>query len=72
MHVRKPHLHSCKCSLHSFKHVDGVLEGFLLGPLLTNVFMTQLGENIIQKLIDKKLIKFYIRYVGNTLLLVTP
>ena len=40
-----------------------------LGPLLTNIFMAELEKVIIQKLIDKKLIKFYIRYVDDTLLL---
>ena len=32
--------------------------------------MTELEKDIIQKLIDKKFIKFYIRYVDDTLLLV--
>ena len=37
---------------------------------LANVFMTELEKDIIQKLIDKKFIKFYIRYVDDTLPLV--
>ena len=52
------------------KHVDGVSKGSLLGPLLANVFMTELEKDIIQKLIDKKFIKFYIRYIDDALLLV--
>ena len=44
--------------------------GSPLGPLLANVFMTELEKDIKQKLIDKKFIKFYIRYVDDTLLLV--
>ena len=32
--------------------------------------MTELEKDIIQKLIDKKFMKFYIRYVDDTLLLV--
>ena len=43
--------------------------GSPLGPLLANVFMTELEKDIKQKLIDKKFIKFYIRYVDDTLLL---
>ena len=53
-----------------YKQIDGVSMGSPLGPLLANVFMTELEKDIIQKLIDKKFIKFYIRYVDDTLLLV--
>ena len=35
--------------------------GSTLGPLLANVFMTELEKDIIQKLIDQKFIKSYIR-----------
>ena len=41
-----------------------------LGALLANVFMTELEKDIIQKLIDKNFIRFYIRYVDDILLLV--
>ena len=53
-----------------YKQIDGVSLGSPLGPLLANVFMTELEKDIIQKLIDKNFIKFYIRYVDDTLLLV--
>ena len=53
-----------------YKQIDGVSMGSPLGPLLANVFMTELEKDIIQKLIIKKFIKFYIRYVHDTLLLV--
>ena len=53
-----------------YKQINGVSMGSLLGPLLAKVFMTKLEKAIIQKLIDKKFIKFYIRYVNDTLLLV--
>ena len=53
-----------------YKQTDGVSMGSRLGSLLANVFMTELEKDIIQKLIDKKFIKFYIRYVDDTLLLV--
>ena len=52
-----------------YKQRDGVLMESPLGPLLTNIFMAGLEKDIIQKLIDKKLIKFYSRYVDDTLLL---
>ena len=47
-----------------------VLVGSPSGQLLTNIFMTEPEKDIIQKLIDKKLIRFYVRYVDDTLLLV--
>ena len=53
-----------------YKQINGVSMGSLLGLLLAKVFMTELEKAIIQKLIDKKFIKFYIRYVNDTLLLV--
>ena len=52
-----------------YKQVDGVSMGSLLGPLLANVFMTELEKDIIQKLIDKTFIKFFIRFVDDILLL---
>ena len=53
-----------------YKQIDGLLMGSPLGSLLTNLFMIELEKNIIQKLIDKMSIKFYIRYFDDTLLLV--
>ena len=53
-----------------YKQIDCLSMGSPLGPLLANIFMTELEKDIIQKLIDKKFIKFYIRYVDDTLLLV--
>ena len=52
-----------------YKHRDGVSMGSPLRPLLANVFMTALEKDIIQKLTNKKFIKFHIRYVDDTLLL---
>ena len=40
-----------------------------LGLLLANAFMTELEKDIIQKLIDKMYIMFYILNVDDTLLL---
>ena len=46
-----------------YKQIDSVSMGSPLGLLLANVFMAELEKGIIQKLIDKKFIQFYIRYV---------
>ena len=43
-----------------YKQIDGVSMESPLGPLLANIFMTELEKDIIQKLIDKNFIKFYI------------
>ena len=51
------------------KQIGGVLMRSPFGPLLANVFMTELGD-IIQKLINETFFKLYIRYVDDTLLLV--
>ena len=53
-----------------YKHIDCVSMRSPLGLLLGNVFMTELEKHMIQNLIDKNLIKFYIRYIDDTLLLV--
>ena len=50
-----------------YKQIDGVSMGSPLEPLLANIFMTELEKDIIQKLIDKKFIKFYSWYVDYTL-----
>ena len=53
-----------------YRQIDGVSMGSPFGRLLQNVFKTEIEKNIIQNLIDKKFIMFYIRYVDDTLLLV--
>ena len=44
--------------------------GSSLGPVLANIIMTELEKLVVRKLIDDGTIKFYIRYVDDTLLLV--
>ena len=46
--------------------------GSSLGPVLANIVMTELERRIIQPLIDDGIIKFYCRYVDDTLLLLKP
>ena len=46
--------------------------GSSLGPVLSNIVMTELKIKIIKPLIDKGIIKFYCRYVDDTLVLLEP
>ena len=41
-----------------------------LGPVLTNIIMTELESTIVKELVDKSLVKLYMMYVYDTLLLV--
>ena len=43
--------------------------GSSLGPVLANIIMTELEKIVVSDLISSGLIKFYIRYVDDTLLL---
>ena len=44
--------------------------GSPLGPVLANIIMTELGSTIVKELVDKSLVKLYMGYVDDTLLLV--
>ena len=55
-----------------YKQIDGVSMGASLGPVLANVIMTELEKVCVQKLIDDGTIKFYARYVDDTLMMVKP
>lgn len=73
--LKKLILDSCQKTTFSFQgklyeQVDGVSMGSSLGPVLANIIMTELEKVVVQKLIDDGTIKFYIRYVDDTLLLV--
>ena len=52
-----------------YKQIDGVSMGSSLGPVLANIIMTELEKIVVSDLINSGLIKFYIRYVDDTLLL---
>ena len=43
--------------------------GSPLGPLLANIIMTELESTIVKELVDKSLVKLYMRYVDDKLLL---
>ena len=54
------------------EQVDGVSMGSWLVPVLANIIMTKLESTIIKKLFDTRKIKFYCRYVDDTVLLIKP
>ena len=51
-----------------YEQLDGVSMGGSLGPVLANIIMTQCEKVIADKLIKDDIIKFYLRYVCDTLL----
>ena len=53
----------------TYKQIDGVSMGSSLGPVLANVIMTEFERLVVDKLIKYGLIKFYIIYVDDTLVL---
>ena len=55
-----------------YKQTDGVSMGASLGPVLANIFMTELEKSVIQKCMHEGVIKFYARYVDDTLVLIKP
>ena len=67
----------CQKTTFSFNSVlyeqnDGVSMGSSLGPVLTKVIMTELEKTIVLGLFGDRLIKFYGRYVDDTLVLAKP
>ena len=57
------------CNNKLYKQIYGVSMGSSLGPVLANIIMTELEKIVVSDLINSGLIKFYIRYVDDTLLL---
>ena len=60
------------CNNVIYEQKDGVSMGASLGPVLANIIMTELERAVVDKLIANGTIKFYARYVDDTLLLVKP
>ena len=52
-----------------YKQIDGMSMGLSLGPVLANVIMTKFEKIVVNKLIKDGIIKFYIAYVDDTLVL---
>ena len=55
-----------------YEQIDGVSMGASLGPVLANIIMTEMERVVVDQLIQTGKIKFYARYVDDTLLLVKP
>ena len=51
-----------------YEQKDGVSMGGSLGPVLANIIMTECEKVIVNQLIENKFVKFSIRYVDDTLL----
>ena len=73
--LKKLILDACQKTTFSFdgklyEQVDGVSMGSSLGPVLANIIMTEIENVVVKKLMDDGIVKFYIRYVDDTLLLV--
>ena len=75
--LKKLILDTCSKTAFSFggtiyEQKDGVSMGASLGPVLANIIMTELERVVVDRLIQSGTIKFYARYVDDTLLLVKP
>ena len=51
-----------------YEQIDGVSMWACLGPVLANIIMTELEPVVVDKMVNSGLIKFYGRYVDDTLL----
>ena len=72
--LKKLLLDTCTKTAFSFngqlyEQTDGVSMGGSLGPLLANIIMVELEAKVIRPLIEDGTIKFYTRFVDDTLLL---
>ena len=52
------------------KQTDGVNMGIYLGPVIANIIGTQCENVIFYELIEKTIVKFYIKLVDDTLLVI--
>ena len=73
--LRKLIRDTCKKTIFScnnifYEQMDGVSIGGSLGPVMANIIPTEFERIIINPLINSGIIKFYCRYVDDTLLLV--
>ena len=64
--MKKFILDACTKTVFSFnskfyKQIDGVSMSSPLGPILANIIMTELGNTIVKELVDKSLVKLYIK-----------
>ena len=55
-----------------YEQIDGVSMGCSLGPLLANIIMTELEKIVVDRLLQDGTLRFYCRYVDDTLMLMKP
>ena len=53
-----------------YEQTDGVSMGGSLGPVLGNIIMTEFEKVVVGNLIKIGIVKFYARYVDDTLLVI--
>ena len=53
-----------------YEQSDCVLIGSSLGPVLANIILTEFETVIVKPLIETSVLKFYCRYLGDTLVLI--
>ena len=75
--LKKLILDTCTKTAFSFNNKlyqqkDGVSMGSSLGPVLANIIMAELEDVVIKPLITNGTIKFYTRFVDDTLLVIKP
>ena len=51
-----------------YNQIDCVISVESLGPVLVNIIMAECKKVIVNQLIENDIVKLYIRYVDNTLL----
>ena len=73
--MKKLLLDSCTKTAFSFDNVlyeqyDGVSMGSSLGPVLANIIPTEFENVIVKPLIETSVLKFYYRYVDDTLVMI--
>jgi hypothetical protein len=75
--LKKLILDSCTKTAFSFNNqlfekTDGVSIGSALGPVLANIILSEFEKLIVSDLIKSLVIRFYRRYVDDTLVLIKP
>ena len=73
--LKKLILDSCQKTTFTFdstlyEQIEGVSMGASCGPVLANIILTELEKRVVHRLFDDDLIKFYMRYVDDTLVLI--
>ena len=54
------------------EQVDEVSMGALMGPVLAHIIMTELEKEVVDRLVQQRKLKFYSRYVDDTLMMLKP